>query len=205
MLAAMAVERGTTLPAQLAALGITGAVPERRVTHLRARLEAMPRLPADQIAGGGTVLWSDLKAMLDADHPLDAEMQLRGLTANKHRTELWRRVEQYCLERLPSDVSPESVLIACGVESIRDDLPRIWSAVQAIRGGDRSMLPVPEPETEEWQRARLLIPRLPAAIRAKGNGSSEDMLQQFEAALSEWDAGVIMRLAERVGLQEAAT
>jgi hypothetical protein len=211
MLAEMAVERGTTLPDQVAAMGIVGTVQKRYVSNLRSRIKAMPRLPADSCAGGGNVLWSDLKALLDASPgalvlgPLMVAEQLRGLPPGKHRAELWRRVEQYCLDQLPPDVSPEAVLTACGAASVMDDLPGVWTTVRSIRRGDRSMLPAPEPETAEWNRARLLISRLPAAIKAKGNGTAGDMLEQLEVALAERDAAVILQLAEQVGISEVAT
>lgn len=195
-LAAMAVERGTTLPGLASQAGLQ-QVRKRDVTALRARLEAMPKLPAEQLVGGKPVIWPDLCRLLLAGEAEAVSEQLASLPASQHRSDLWRRVETLCRERLPANVDPGALLNALGLEHCREDLPRLWAAVESIRAGDRSLLPQPPPDSADWCRAEQATPRLCWVIEHCGNGSAAGDRSLLEAALADYDHRTIFKLCAK--------
>lgn len=200
-LAAMAAERGTTLAREASAAGLPAPIRKRDVTGLRQRLEALPRLKPDQPAGGRAVLWSDIRQLLDANEPGQVVELLRELPEGTVRGELWRKVERHGLERLPRGVDPQAVLDAAGVESVREDLPKVWAVIQAIRAGDRSMLPAEWPDTPEGEQARLLAPKIAWHIENHGNGNRPELRDRLSRLGRTGDHLGVLAMAREMGLQ----
>lgn len=204
-LAAMAAERGTTLAREATAAGVPAPIRKRDVTGLRHRLEALPRLKPDQPAGGRAVLWSDVRQLLDANEPAKVAELLDSLpvrfTQWANRGELWRKVEQHCRDLLPRDVDLQALLDAAGVESVRQDLPRVWALVLAVRGGNRSMFPPDWPESAEGERARLLVPKIAWHIENHGNGNRPELRERLNRLAAARDSGGIGALADELGVE----